>query len=359
MRPATFGRANEPAFGDGHSSTVGAFERGPFAGMPSQMPGVKAARQPNAIGTGLPQEHRVGRTVLPCHPGRRDYLTGTRHALFTLSQGTCYYPDCDRQVISWIDASTPTVDAHIAHIHGAYPGSPRYDPNMTDDKRRSFPNLTLLCKPHHDLVDKIRPDDYPAELLKRWKADREGGETAALGALTEDQLEELIVEAVRQAGPTRQVAVDVGGGFLVDLSAGVLPIAGWQTILELNPHLAHYEKVLVTTVRNVGALRTSVESVDIHLGFHVGKTVIPVTMMGRNDYPMQNRPLPHALESGDQLIWLTALTTIEMMRASGTATNPTLVPAEVWSVVRLGSGEQIASERHTFDQLPLPPVDSP
>jgi len=257
-------------------------------------------------------------------------------------------------VISWIDAKTPAVDAHIAHIHGANPGSPRYDPNMTDDERRSFTNLILLCKPHHDLVDKIRPDDHPADLLRQWKADREGPGTAALNSLTEDQLEELIIEAVRQAGPTRRVTVDLGGGFLLpDLSAGVVPIAGWRTVLELNPHLAQKEKALVTTVRNTGALRASVESVDVYLGFHVSHAVIPTTLMGRNDYPVHNPPLPRALEVGDHMNWLTALSTVGVMRSTAGATNPTLMPAEVWTVVRLGSGEHIASERHAFDELPL------
>lgn len=292
-------------------------------------------------------------------PGPRNYLTGTSRALFSLSQGTCYHPDCDRQVIIWIDPSTPTVDTHIAHINGAFPGSARYDPRMTDDERRSFPSLILLCKPHHDLVDRIRPNDYPAELLKQWKADREAGTSAALQGLTEERLEELIIGAVRQAGPTRQVAVDLGGAFLVDLSAGVLPIAGWQEILRVNPHLANHEKVLVTTVRNVGALRTSVESVDVYLGFHVDDTVIPFTMMGRNDYPLTNPRTPHGLEVGDQLNWLTALATIDMIRAAAPAASPTLVPAEVWSEVRLGSGEHITSERHAYDQLPLPPADLP
>ena len=72
-------------------------------------------------------------------PGPRDYLTGTRHALFVLSQGACYYPGCSRQVISWIDDGTPAVDTQIAHIRGAFPGSPRFDPAMDDEERRSFP----------------------------------------------------------------------------------------------------------------------------------------------------------------------------------------------------------------------------
>jgi hypothetical protein len=80
----------------------------------------------------------VRRIVSAVTAGPRDYLTGSQHALLTLSQGSCYHPECDRHVISWTDASTP--------------GSPRYDLDMTDEERRSFPNLILVCKPHHDLI---------------------------------------------------------------------------------------------------------------------------------------------------------------------------------------------------------------
>lgn len=291
-------------------------------------------------------------------PGPRDYRAATTHALFLLSQGNCYSPDCDRRVIVWIDSNTPTVDTHIAHIRGAHSGSPRYDPTMTDDERRAFANLILLCKPHHDLIDKIRPEDHPVEVLLQWKADREGsdiGELSALGAVSEDRLEDLIIEAVRQAGPTREVSVELDGAFLLDFSAGVLPIAGWQEILRLNPHLAGNEKVLVTTVRNVGTLRTSVVGVDTYMGLLADRSVMPFTMMGRNDYPIQNPQLPKALESGDQLAWLTSLGTIEMMRAAARAADTKIEPAEIWSAVRLGSGEQVESDRHSFGLLPLSP----
>lgn len=59
---------------------------------------------------------------------------------------------------------------------------------MTDDDRRSFNNLILLCKPHHELVDKRHADRYTAEDLEGWKASREGGEATSLseiGPITE------------------------------------------------------------------------------------------------------------------------------------------------------------------------------
>lgn len=104
-------------------------------------------------------------------------------------------------------------------------------------------------------------------------------------------------------------------------------------------------------------MRTSVESVDVYLGFYVSNALIPTTLMGRNDFPMLNPPLPRALEVGDNMKWLTVLSTVGMMTAMVRGINPTLMAAEVWTMARLGSGEQIASERHAFDELPLPSAE--
>jgi len=69
---------------------------------------------------------------------------------------------------------------------------------MSDDERRAFSNLLLLCKAHHDFVDRTHVDDYPPETLLQWKADREaGGQDALAGltGLTEGGLREIVIEA--------------------------------------------------------------------------------------------------------------------------------------------------------------------
>jgi phytoene/squalene synthetase len=74
---------------------------------------------------------------------------------------------------------------------------------MSDEERASFTNLLLLCKPHHDLVDRIEPDRYPAETLEKWKAAREGDaatEVTSLSNLTEARLPEMIESAVAAPG---------------------------------------------------------------------------------------------------------------------------------------------------------------
>jgi hypothetical protein len=77
--------------------------------------------------------------------GPRDYSAATRKALFALSLGRCYEPECQSRVIRMADG-VPVVLIQISHIRAAKKDGPRYDPSMTDEQRRSFPNLLLLCR---------------------------------------------------------------------------------------------------------------------------------------------------------------------------------------------------------------------
>jgi len=167
----------------------------------------------------------------------RQYSVGTERALFSLAQRTCYFPGCPEPVVRFVEGY-PATNVQIAHIHGAKPSSERYDRSMTDHERAAFTNLLLLCKPHHDLVDRIAPADYPPNILRRWKAEREGGTTGDLSSvigLTDTQLAELIEAVVQKLGPHREVTVELGSGIIVDNAIASGPLGGWDVLIDLNP----------------------------------------------------------------------------------------------------------------------------
>lgn len=117
-------------------------------------------------------------------PGPRDYTTGTDMALANLSGGLCYWPGCPEPMIRRAGGEMYFIGQRV-HIRGAYPGSARYDPAMTDDQRRGFGNLVVMCKPHHEVIDVGQPELYPAEVLLRWKDQREASPREALERLRE------------------------------------------------------------------------------------------------------------------------------------------------------------------------------
>jgi hypothetical protein len=105
-------------------------------------------------------------------------------ALVTLSGGLCYWPGCPEPMLRRVSGDMHFIGERV-HIRGAYPGSARYDPGMTDDQRRGFGNLVVMCRPHHEIIDVREPDLYPAEILLRWKSQREASPREALDRLRE------------------------------------------------------------------------------------------------------------------------------------------------------------------------------
>ena len=85
-------------------------------------------------------------------PGPRDYTKETLTKLNRLSLNKCYNPKCNAPLVS-LDNTTNL--GNVAHICAASVQGPRFDPNMSDDERRHFDNLILLCSDCHKIVDGI------------------------------------------------------------------------------------------------------------------------------------------------------------------------------------------------------------
>lgn len=91
---------------------------------------------------------------------------------------------------------------------------------MSDEERRAFSNLILLCKPHHEEIDARHREKYPPEILLKWKRRHEGSNLqplAELGAVPEDDLAKLLAEAAVNINSS---VVDIGG------KGGSAPAAG-------------------------------------------------------------------------------------------------------------------------------------
>jgi hypothetical protein len=101
----------------------------------------------------------------------RQYKPSTVRRLDTLSGNECAHPECTKSLIA---EDGKSIVSKICHIAAASKEGPRYDSKMTDDERRSFDNLILLCDEHHTIIDnKENEKDYPLVLLKKWKRDHE------------------------------------------------------------------------------------------------------------------------------------------------------------------------------------------
>jgi hypothetical protein len=101
----------------------------------------------------------------------RQYKPSTLRRLDTLSGNECAHPNCAKKLIAEDGVS---IISKICHIAAASKEGPRFDENMTEDERRGFDNLILLCDEHHVIIDnKSNESQYPTPLLKIWKSNHE------------------------------------------------------------------------------------------------------------------------------------------------------------------------------------------
>ncbi|MCY0970860.1 ABC-three component system protein [Chryseobacterium wangxinyae] len=101
----------------------------------------------------------------------RQYKPSTVRRLDTLSGNECAEPTCTKKLVA---SDGISIVSKICHIEAASKDGPRFNESMTEDERRGFDNLILLCDEHHTIIDnKQNATIYPVELLKQWKSNHE------------------------------------------------------------------------------------------------------------------------------------------------------------------------------------------
>lgn len=145
----------------------------------------------------------------------------------------CGEPECRRPLYRVNDDTGDTIlNSEVAHIHARSEGGPRWKEGMTADENRSPDNLIPLCFEHAWEID-TSEDDYPADLLRSWKA-AQLAECIALQkswSLTDAEAEEIeqrsfearehghaaasaatIMQAITEAGVLRELARNLRRG---------------------------------------------------------------------------------------------------------------------------------------------------
>lgn len=93
--------------------------------------------------------------------------TETLRRLYTVSGNQCSFPGCIKPMFN----NEGNFVGQICHISAAMPGGERFDPQMTNEQRRSFDNLMLMCYDHH--IETNKENEYPAQRLHQFKKDHE------------------------------------------------------------------------------------------------------------------------------------------------------------------------------------------
>ncbi|WP_138431904.1 hypothetical protein [Fodinibius saliphilus] len=100
-------------------------------------------------------------------PKRLTPKKDTLRELYLKSGNQCAYPNCTNVIID----EDGDFLGEVCHIKAAMPGGERFDPNQTNDERRSFDNLMLMCPIHHTKTNNV--EEFPVHRLKKIKAKHE------------------------------------------------------------------------------------------------------------------------------------------------------------------------------------------
>lgn len=150
--------------------------------------------------------------------------------LYLASGNRCAYPQCD-QALMGADA---ILVGQIAHIEGALPDSARFNPKMSNEQRRGYDNLLLLCGTHHITIDRD-VERWTVANLKELKRKHEAIYTAAV-----DQLRRQVGDITE--GVTYTPAVN---GLAILDSDGLDEHERAESCKEINRFAEHLSKIPV------------------------------------------------------------------------------------------------------------------
>jgi hypothetical protein len=107
-------------------------------------------------------EKRAPETVKRLAP-----TSATLRELFLKSGNICAYPSCGHLIMN----GDGVFIAEVCHIEAAEEGGERFNEKMSNEDRRMFSNLMLMCHEHHSITNDVRK--YTVEKLRQIKADHE------------------------------------------------------------------------------------------------------------------------------------------------------------------------------------------
>ncbi|MCW9705652.1 hypothetical protein [Fodinibius salsisoli] len=100
-------------------------------------------------------------------PKRLEPKKDTLRELFLKSGNQCAHPDCKEVMMD----DNGVFIGQLCHIEAALPGGERFNPDQSNEDRRHFDNLMLMCYTHHQVTNDVK--EYPVERLKKIKATHE------------------------------------------------------------------------------------------------------------------------------------------------------------------------------------------
>ena len=114
--------------------------------------------------------------------------TDVIRGLFARSGNQCAFLGCRHVLVNEKNRFV----GQICHIEAASFGGPRYNPSKTDEQRRSYENLMILCYAHH--VETNDEDEWTSDKLRAMKRNHKDQCEQSAFEVSESTLREIAVE---------------------------------------------------------------------------------------------------------------------------------------------------------------------
>lgn len=133
----------------------------------------------------------------------------TLKKLFALSQNRCAFYNCTCPIVNEYNQ----VIAQVCHIEAANVGGERFNPAQSNEDRRQFENLILLCQHHHTETNDVTR--FPTTVMKQMKASHEA--KASLANTPSDLIQQRFID--QSTSSSLQLPVNFRQLDLSDLSS--------------------------------------------------------------------------------------------------------------------------------------------
>jgi hypothetical protein len=185
---------------------------------------------------------------------RLEPVKDTLRELFLKSGNECAFPGCDHKIIS----SDGVFLAQICHIEAANEGGERFNSSQTNEERRAFNNLMLMCHAHHKITDDKQ--EYTVQRLKDIKQQHESKFTDVISTIQNSFRDHTESSKVKNSHNLNRINRALSWEYTDEELA--------ESIVELNS-FSERLRSLPTQARQLYCVIIKVAQYQIYMGFHV------------------------------------------------------------------------------------------
>jgi hypothetical protein len=139
-------------------------------------------------------------------PKRLTPTADTVRRLFLLCGNQCAFPGCSHPIV----VEDGTYVGELCHICAAEEGGERFDPRQTNEERRGFDNLLLMCHDHHVFTNDT--SEYPKERMLEIKSNHEQRFARGLASMMETSSVQIVNSTLSLGGEGGKAPGAGGGG---------------------------------------------------------------------------------------------------------------------------------------------------